>query len=365
MTKIKIENINKVYSNNVIAVNNFNLDILDKEFIVIVGPSGCGKSTILRMIAGLENITNGNLYINNKRINDIPPKDRNIAMAFQNHALYPHMNVFDNIAFGLKMRKFEKKEINHRVHNAAQILGLVNLLNRKPDELSGGQSQRVALGRAIVRNPDVLLMDEPLSNLDAKLRMQMRTEIQKIHQQMETTTIYVTHDQIEAMTMATRLVVLKDGVIQQIGSPKEVYDYPENMFVAGFIGSPPMNFFQGTLENDYFLIGKYALSIPEDKISLFREKGYMNQPLILGIRPEDISVDPESNTFSHETSFSTIINVFELIGAETYLYARINEQEFITRVHSNAEYDNGNEVNFSLNIGKASFFDSTTGKRII
>lgn len=359
MAKLKMENISKVYSNDIIAVDDFNLHIYDQEFIVLVGPSGCGKSTILRMIAGLEDITSGDLYIDDKRMNEIQPKDRDVAMAFQNYALYPHMNVYDNIAFGLKIRKFKKEVIKSRVHNAAEILGLENYLNRKPRELSGGQCQRVALGRAIVRNPNVFLMDEPLSNLDAKLRMQMRTEIKKIHQRMQTTTIYVTHDQTEAMTMATRLVVLKDGIIQQIGSPKEVYDYPKNIFVGGFIGSPPMNFFQGTLKNDHFLIGKHALNIPEKIISSLRKQGYLNQSIILGIRPEDIFVEPEINV-----SFSATIDVFEVMGAESYLYSSLNEQSFTARVNSSQNFESGNKVNFSLNMSEVSFFDPITENRI-
>lgn len=250
MAEMQMEKIQKTYDKNVLAVDDFNLDIKDKEFIVFVGPSGCGKSTTLRMIAGLEEITGGDLYIDDKRMNDIAPKDRDIAMVFQNYALYPHMNVYDNMAFGLKLRKFKKDEIDQRVKNAANILGLENYLDRKPKALSGGQRQRVALGRAIVRDAKVFLMDEPLSNLDAKLRVQMRAEIQKLHQRLQTTTIYVTHDQTEAMTMATRLVVMKDGIIQQVGAPKEVYDMPENMFVGGFIGSPSMNFLTGTLKED-------------------------------------------------------------------------------------------------------------------
>lgn len=359
MVKLKMENINKIYANDILAIEDFNLQIYDKEFIVLVGPSGCGKSTILRMVAGLEDITSGDLYIDDKKMNEIPPKDRDVAMAFQNYALYPHMNVYDNIAFGLKIRKFKKEVIKNRVHDAAEVLGLKKFLNRKPKELSGGQRQRVALGRAIVRNPNVFLMDEPLSNLDAKLRMQMRSEIKKIHERMQTTTIYVTHDQTEAMTMATRLVVLKDGIIQQIGSPKEVYDYPENMFVGGFIGSPPMNFFQGTLKNDGFLIGKDFLSIPEEVISTLDKKGYINQSIILGIRPENIFVEPEKNI-----SFSATIDVFELMGAESYLYSNLNEQKFTARVNSRQNFNSGDTVNFSLDTSKLSFFDPNTKKRI-
>lgn len=261
MAEIKMNNITKKYDGKVTAVENFNLDIDDKEFIVFVGPSGCGKSTTLRMIAGLEDITEGELYIGDRLVNDVAPKDRDIAMVFQNYALYPHMNVYDNMAFGLKLRKFKKDEIERRVKEAARILGLEQFLDRKPKALSGGQRQRVALGRAIVRDPQVFLMDEPLSNLDAKLRVQMRAEISKLHQRLQTTTIYVTHDQTEAMTMATRIVVMKDGVIQQVGTPKEVYDTPENVFVGGFIGSPAMNFLHGNLKDGAFHVGNVAIGI--------------------------------------------------------------------------------------------------------
>ncbi|MBY6272315.1 MAG: sugar ABC transporter ATP-binding protein, partial [Bacillaceae bacterium] len=273
MAELILDHVYKVYDNKVTAVSDFNLHIKDKEFIVFVGPSGCGKSTTLRMIAGLEEITQGDLYIDGKRMNDVPPKDRDIAMVFQNYALYPHMTVYDNMAFGLKLRKFPKKEIEERVRNAAKILGLEQYLDRKPKALSGGQRQRVALGRAIVRDAKVFLMDEPLSNLDAKLRVQMRAEIAKLHQRLQTTTIYVTHDQTEAMTMATRLVVMKDGVIQQVGSPKEVYEKPENVFVGGFIGSPSMNFFWGVLEDGAIALGERKLAIPEGKMKVLREQG--------------------------------------------------------------------------------------------
>src|SRR5690625_4823309 len=266
MAEVRLDKIKKVYGKDVVAVDDFNLDIEDKEFIVFVGPSGYGKSTTLRMIAGLEEITEGDLYIDEKRMNDVAPKDRDIAMVFQNYALYPHMSVYDNMAFGLKLRKFKKDEIDRRVKDAAKILGLEEYLDRKPKALSGGQRQRVALGRAIVRDPKVFLMDEPLSSLDAKLRVQMRAEIQKLHRRLQSTTIYVTHDQTEAMTMATRLVVMKDGVIQQVGRPKEVYDFPDNVFVGGFIGSPAMNFITGAVEGDQFVTGDVSLKIPEGKL---------------------------------------------------------------------------------------------------
>ena len=291
--KLRLENIYKVYDNKVTAVEDFNLNVKDKEFIVFVGPSGCGKSTTLRMIAGLEEISQGDLYIDDRRVNDVAPKDRDIAMVFQNYALYPHMSVYDNMAFGLKLRKMPKKEIEKRVNDAAKILGLENFLDRKPKALSGGQRQRVALGRAIVRDAKVFLMDEPLSNLDAKLRVQMRAEIAKLHQRLQTTTIYVTHDQTEAMTMATRIVVMKDGLIQQVGTPKEVYDNPENIFVGGFIGSPAMNFFHGKLEEDGFLLeNEYKIDCSRRKNENASRTRIYKKDVVLGVRPEDIHDEP-------------------------------------------------------------------------
>lgn len=280
LANLVLENISKVYDNNVSAVSNFNLQVNDQEFIVFVGPSGCGKSTTLRMIAGLEDITSGDFYIDGKRMNDMPPKDRDIAMVFQNYALYPHMTVYDNMAYGLKLRKFSKSEIEKRVQNAAEILGLEPYLGRKPKALSGGQRQRVALGRAIVRDAKLFLMDEPLSNLDSKLRVQMRAEIAKLHLRLKTTTIYVTHDQTEAMTMASRIVVMKDGHIQQIGTPKEVYDTPENVFVGGFIGSPSMNFFEGKVVNGQFVIDEKSMKIPATHSTVLVDNGYEGKELI-------------------------------------------------------------------------------------
>jgi multiple sugar transport system ATP-binding protein len=292
MAELKLDHIYKIYDNNVTAVKDFNLHIEDKEFIVFVGPSGCGKSTTLRMIAGLEDISKGDFLIDGKRVNDVQPKDRDIAMVFQNYALYPHMTVYDNMAFGLKLRKFDKAEIDRRVKDAARILGLEEYLTRKPKALSGGQRQRVALGRAIVRDAKVFLMDEPLSNLDAKLRVAMRSEISKLHHRLQTTTIYVTHDQTEAMTMATRLVVMKDGIIQQVGTPKEVYDRPENVFVGGFIGSPAMNFVSGKVEDGHFNLGSKKVAIPEGKMKTLRDNGYVGKEVILGVRPEDLHDEP-------------------------------------------------------------------------
>ena len=321
MVEMALKHVHKKYDNNDnYSVTDFNLDISDREFIVFVGPSGCGKSTTLRMIAGLEDISEGELSIGGKVMNDVAPKDRDIAMVFQNYALYPHMTVFNNMAFGLKLRKYDKEEIKKRVENAAEILGLTEYLDRKPAALSGGQRQRVALGRAIVRDAKVFLMDEPLSNLDAKLRVAMRAEIAKLHQRLETTTIYVTHDQTEAMTMADRIVIMKDGFIQQIGSPKEVYNSPKNMFVAGFIGSPAMNFFTVTLKNGMISDGHgLNLRIPEGKNKVLIEKGYEGKELVFGIRPEDIHSEQIALEASPEATVRAEVVVSELLGAETML----------------------------------------------
>ncbi|MDF0726878.1 sn-glycerol-3-phosphate ABC transporter ATP-binding protein UgpC [Cytobacillus sp. S13-E01] len=364
MAELKLENIYKVYDNKVTAVEDFNLHIQDKEFIVFVGPSGCGKSTTLRMIAGLEEISKGDFYIDEKRVNDVAPKDRDIAMVFQNYALYPHMNVYDNMAFGLKLRKFSKDEIDRRVKDAARILGLEEYLDRKPKALSGGQRQRVALGRAIVRDAKVFLMDEPLSNLDAKLRVQMRAEISKLHHRLQTTTIYVTHDQTEAMTMATRLVVMKDGIIQQVGAPKDVYDNPENVFVAGFIGSPAMNFFTGSLKEDTFIIGDVSVKVPEGKMKILRDKGYANKEVILGMRPEDIHDEPVFIEASQGSKITANIEVAELMGAESMLYSQVSGQEFIARVDSRTDVKPGQQLVLALDMNKAHFFDVETESRI-
>ncbi|MEW9675053.1 sn-glycerol-3-phosphate ABC transporter ATP-binding protein UgpC [Lentibacillus sp. L22] len=364
MAELRLDHIQKSYDKKSIAVDDFNLHIQDKEFIVFVGPSGCGKSTTLRMIAGLEEITDGELYIDDRKMNDVAPKDRDIAMVFQNYALYPHMNVYDNMAFGLKLRKFKKDEIKKRVENAAKILGLEAYLDRKPKALSGGQRQRVALGRAIVRDAKVFLMDEPLSNLDAKLRVQMRAEIQKLHQRLQTTTIYVTHDQTEAMTMATRLVVMKDGIIQQVGAPKEVYDKPENMFVGGFIGSPSMNFLSGKLVDGSFQIGDVSVKVPEGKMKILREQGYVNKDVVLGIRPEDIHDEPVFIDSTPDTKITATIDVAELMGAESYLYSKVNEQDFVARVDSRSDITGGEQVDLAFDMNKVHFFDTDTELRI-
>ncbi|MRG84807.1 ABC transporter ATP-binding protein [Salinibacillus xinjiangensis] len=366
MADVKLDHVYKVYDGNVTAVKDFNLDIKDKEFIVFVGPSGCGKSTTLRMIAGLEEISDGDLIIDEKRMNDVTPKDRDIAMVFQNYALYPHMNVYDNMAFGLKLRKFDKKEIERRVNEAAKILGLEDYLKRKPKALSGGQRQRVALGRAIVRDAKVFLMDEPLSNLDAKLRVQMRAEIQKLHQRLQTTTIYVTHDQTEAMTMATRLVVMKDGVIQQVGTPKEVYDVPNNIFVGGFIGSPAMNFINGTLTEDgHVKIGEEVqVKVPEGKLKQLKEQNYLGKEIVLGIRPEDIHDEPVFIESTPETKLTASIDVAELMGSETIIYSKVEGQDFVARIDSRTDVNGGDQIDVAFDMNKAHFFDKETEERI-
>ena len=334
MSGLKLDHIYKIYPSGVQAVTDFTMEIEDKEFIVFVGPSGCGKSTTLRMIAGLEEISDGDLYIDNIRMNDIQPKDRDIAMVFQNYALYPHMTVYDNMAFGLKLRKMPRAEIDARVKEAARILGLETYLQRKPKALSGGQRQRVALGRAIVREPKVFLLDEPLSNLDAKLRAQMRTEITKLHHRLATTFIYVTHDQIEAMTMGTRICVLKDGIIQQVDAPQKLYDYPANLFVAGFIGTPQMNFFDavltGTKDKVYVEFENHKLLYPKAKSSkIINLDDYLNtgKPVVIGIRPEDFHDDEMFISNSKDTVVEVNVEVVERLGAETLLYCVFGEQE--------------------------------------
>lgn len=362
MVEMSLKDIGKKYDNaENFAVTDFNLNIKDQEFIVFVGPSGCGKSTTLRMIAGLEDITEGELKIGDKVMNDVAPKDRRIAMVFQNYALYPHMTVFDNMAFGLKLRKYDKNEIKKRVENAAEILGLKEYLDRKPAALSGGQRQRVALGRAIVRDAKVFLMDEPLSNLDAKLRVAMRAEIAKLHRRLETTTIYVTHDQTEAMTMADRIVIMKDGIVQQIGTPREVYDTPINEFVAGFIGSPAMNFFNVTLKNGVIEDGHgLKLRVPEGRNKALIENGYDSKEITFGIRPEDIHGEQVVIDAAPETTVHTEVVVSELLGAETMLYTKIGDTEFISKVDARDFHEPGKMVDLSFNLNKAHFFDKET-----
>lgn len=364
MAEILINNLGKTYDNGATAVTDFNLHIKNEEFIVFVGPSGCGKSTTLRMIAGLEEITEGEFFIDGKRMNDVQPKERDIAMVFQNYALYPHMTVYENMAFGLKLRKFKKEEIKRRVNEAAAILGLEEYLDRKPKALSGGQRQRVALGRAIVRDAKVFLMDEPLSNLDAKLRVQMRAEIAKLHNRLKTTTIYVTHDQTEAMTMATRIVIMKGGLIQQVGSPKEVYDFPANRFVGGFIGSPAMNFFDGKLEGGAFVMGDRVIDIPAETLSVLKNQGYDGSPISLGIRPEHIHVNNEDLTGIPHSDIDAVITVSELTGAETIIYAVYGEQEFIARVDADNRIEPGQTARLAFDMSRVHFFDPVSGERI-
>ena len=354
MASLSLQHINKTYPNGFQAVKDFNLEIEDKEFIIFVGPSGCGKSTTLRMVAGLEEISSGTLKIGDKVMNDVEPKDRDIAMVFQNYALYPHMTVYDNMAFGLKLRKVPKDEIDKAVREAARILDLEKLLDRKPKALSGGQRQRVAMGRAIVRNPKVFLMDEPLSNLDAKLRVQMRTEISKIHQRLGATIIYVTHDQTEAMTLGTRIVVMKDGVVQQIDTPQNLYQKPCNLFVAGFVGSPQMNFLDAEISEAggkvIAKVGEYALEVPADKAAVLKSKGYIGKTVVLGIRPENISD-------SANGAMTSTVNVYELLGAEVFLYFNLNGTQITARVNPQTTAKAGSEVKFDFDMSKAHFFD--------
>ncbi len=366
MATLTFKHLDKVYDNGVQAVFDFTLDVKNKEFIVFVGPSGCGKSTTLRMVAGLEEITAGELYIDDVLVNDVAPKDRNIAMVFQSYALYPHMSVYDNMAFGLKLRKMPKDEIERRVKNAADILGLTGYLDRKPKALSGGQRQRVALGRAIVRDAKVFLMDEPLSNLDAKLRVAMRAELIKLHERLGTTTIYVTHDQIEAMTMATRIVVMKDGRIQQIGAPKELYDNPNNMFVGGFMGTPAMNFLTGEVQDDgCFYVENLKLKVPEPKFNLLKEKDYLNRQIVLGIRPEDIHDELVALETYKESASEFLVDVAELLGAETNIHISIGKTNIIAKVSARSDVHIGDKIKLALNMNKSHFFDVDNEQRIV
>ncbi len=368
MASLSLKNINKTYPNGFVAVKNFNLDIADKEFIIFVGPSGCGKSTTLRMIAGLEEITDGELWIGDKLMNDVEPKDRDIAMVFQNYALYPHMSVYDNMAFGLKLRKTPKDEIDRLVHEAAKILDIEHLLDRKPKALSGGQRQRVAMGRAIVRNPKVFLMDEPLSNLDAKLRVQMRIEISKLHQKLQTTIIYVTHDQTEAMTLGTRIIVMKDGVIQQVDTPQNLYDKPCNLFVAGFMGSPQMNFINATVdvEGDVASL-KFAgksVPLPPAKSKKLIDGGYAGKIVTFGIRPEDVYDSEMYIETSPQSVFESTVKVYELLGAEVYLYFDLEEFPITARVDSRTTARPGDTVKFAFDVEKIHIFDKETEQTI-
>lgn len=367
MASVSLRGIQKKYPGGVVAVNDFNLEIKDKEFIIFVGPSGCGKSTTLRMIAGLEEITEGELYIGEKLVNDVAPKDRDIAMVFQNYALYPHMTVFENMAFGLKLRKVPKDEIKKRVEEAARILDITHLLDRKPKALSGGQRQRVALGRAIVREPKVFLLDEPLSNLDAKLRAQMRTELSKLHLRLGTTFIYVTHDQTEAMTMADRIVVMKDGFIQQVDTPQKLYDKPCNCFVAGFIGSPQMNTIDAVLiekDGEYFAeFGEEnfptRLKLPAEKIN-DAVKSQVNKEIILGIRPEHIHNEEMYTSVMPDGLVDVEVEVTELMGAETYLYLDLVGFKLTARVKPTTAIRSGDKIKVALDLSRVQLFDKVT-----
>ena len=363
MASLSLKNICKVYPNGFEAVKNFNLEIADKEFIIFVGPSGCGKSTTLRMIAGLEDISSGELKIGDRVVNDVEPKDRDIAMVFQNYALYPHMTVYDNMAFGLKLRKVPKDEIDKMVKEAAKILDLTQLLDRKPKALSGGQRQRVAMGRAIVRNPKVFLMDEPLSNLDAKLRVQMRIEIAKLHQRLGTTIIYVTHDQTEAMTLGTRIVVMKDGVVQQVDSPQNLYTNPVNQFVAGFMGSPQMNFLDAVVRINgtavTLEVAGQSIPLPPAKAKKLIDGGYNGKTVVMGIRPEDV-YDSEMFIETAKCVFSSTIKVYELLGAEVFLYFDLGEFPMTARVDPRSNARPGDTVRFAFDVEKIHVFDKET-----
>lgn len=363
MAHVELKNLGKIYDGDKFAVKDVNIEIKDKEFVVLVGPSGCGKSTTLRMIAGLEDITEGELFIDGKRVNDVSPKNRDIAMVFQNYALYPHMTVYENMAFGLKLRKMPKPEIKTRVNDAAAILGLSDYLDRKPKALSGGERQRVAVGRAIVRKPKVFLFDEPLSNLDAKLRVQMRTEISKLHLKLEATMIYVTHDQTEAMTMGDRIVVMKDGFVQQVETPLNLYNNPVNKFVAGFIGSPSMNFIEGVIKQSnglYFESMNKSLSIKLDESQTQVLKNHINKNVWLGIRPEDIYDTTDLSIQSGYQEFEVKLEVVEPMGNEAFLYFNLDSTQFIARVPARDVPKAQSARKLKINKSKILFFDYET-----
>lgn len=365
MAEVLLKDICKVYEGDVKAVDNVTLEIRDREFMVLVGPSGCGKSTTLRMVAGLEQISSGTIKIGERIVNDVPPKDRDIAMVFQNYALYPHMSVYDNMAFGLKLRKYKKAEIKKRVEEAARILSIESYLDRRPKNLSGGQRQRVAVGRAIVRKPKAFLFDEPLSNLDAKMRVQMRTEISKLHTQLETTMIYVTHDQVEAMTMGDRICVMKDGIIHQVDSPINLYDNPANIFVASFIGTPPMNFFNGRIESrdGKLWFREESFTIPlrdewKEKLGAFEGKS-----VVFGIRPENISW--QTDVSDHEAKIKSLVEVIEPMGAETYMYMNTGFHSFIARVDAHHPFKINEKIELIFDLSRAHLFDAKSERLII
>ena len=369
MASLSLENICKIYPNGFEAVKDFNLEINDKDFIIFVGPSGCGKSTTLRMIAGLEDISKGNLKIDGKVVNDVEAKDRDIAMVFQSYALYPHLTVYDNMAFGLKLKKVPKDEIDKKVRYAAKILDLEKLLDRKPKALSGGQRQRVAMGRAIVREPKVFLMDEPLSNLDAKLRVQMRTEITKLYRKLQTTFIYVTHDQVEAMTMGTRIVVMKDGVIQQVDSPINIYNNPANLFVAGFIGSPQMNFLEGKVEKDgndvCAVFGENKIILPAEKAQILTKSGYVGKSVTFGIRPEHLSDDADLIAANPGSIVKGHVEVIELMGSESYIYTKCGNNPLNIKIEGSTELKIGEVASLYLKAEKLHVFDKETELRVV
>ena len=366
MASVTFNNVYKRYPNGFVAVTDLNLNIEDKEFVVLVGPSGCGKSTTLRMLAGLEEISEGELMIGDRVVNDVPPKDRDIAMVFQSYALYPHMTVFDNMAFGLKLRKMPKAEIKQRVEHAAQMLELDDLLDRKPKALSGGQRQRVAVGRAIVRNPQVFLMDEPLSNLDAKLRVSARATISKLHRDLETTFVYVTHDQVEAMTMGDRIAVLDKGLLMQCASPRELYSEPANMFVAGFIGSPSMNFFDATLVNEdgnmWVDTGDFRLKVPADKAKLYKDLTGKN--IVFGLRPEHIHASNYAPGQIQASPLKGTVDVVELLGHELHMYVKTGGASYVTTVDTRLEARIGDAVDLVADMGQMHIFDKDTQQAI-
>jgi len=368
MAQVSLRNITKIFAGNVTAVKDVSLGVENKEFVVLVGPSGCGKSTTLRMIAGLEKATSGEIWIGNKLVNDVPPKDRNIAMVFQNYALYPHMTAYENLSFALRLRRYPKSEIDSRVKEAAEILGIKDLLNRRPRELSGGQRQRVAVGRAIVRKPMVFLFDEPLSNLDAKMRVQMRTELNKLHNKLQSTMIYVTHDQTEAMTMGNRIVVMKDGVIQQVADPISLYDKPVNKFVAGFIGSPPMNFTSGKIvkKGDKFFFSEdgFTLKIVEDMYE--KISSYEGKDIIFGVRPEDIHDKLfVSSDVSPDNTVRASVEIVEPMGAEVFLYIAAGKSSFIARVGGHDKPEVGQDMDIVFDMSNVHFFDKDTEEIIV
>ncbi len=367
MAQVSLRNVSKVYPGGVTAVQDANLSVESREFLVIVGPSGCGKSTLLRMIAGLEEATGGEIWIGGKQVNLVPPKDRDIAMVFQNYALYPHMTVFENMAFGLRLRGYGKREIEQRVKEAAGILGIEALLERKPKELSGGERQRVAVGRAIVRKPLVFLFDEPLSNLDAKMRVQMRTEIRKLHLRLQTTMIYVTHDQTEAMTMGDRIVVMNKALVQQAADPLTIYEHPANRFIASFIGSPPMNFFAGSIVRSgqelFFTEGAFRLRVVDEMTA--RLSSYENKPVVFGIRPEDLYDKLFITDAPTDCIVTSTVELVEPLGAEVYLHLRIGQHALIARVGPHDRPEVNQDIDIVFDMGKAHFFNTETEAAIV